>query len=271
MKFLLPCLFLLLAACADGRDARPNADRIAASGGLTRMELSTRPFRLVGYVRFAAVPVLRVYIEGEGHAWASPDRPSDDPTPWAPVALALAARDPSASVAYLGRHCQYVALGSDPTCEAYFWTDGRYHESVIASMNAAIDRLRTASGAATLELVGFSGGGAVAALIAARRHDVANLRTVAANLDIADWTARQRLRPLRGSLNPADEAERLTALPQMHFSGREDAVVDTAVARAYRARFIRPDCIGVAVIDGVGHGNGWPELWPDLLRRGMPC
>ena len=138
MKFLLPCMFLLLAACADGRDARPNADRIAASGGLTRMELSTRPFRLVGYVRFAAVPVLRVYIEGDGHAWASPDRPSDDPTPWAPVALALAARDPSASVAYLGRPCQYVALGSDPTCEAYFWTDGRYHESVIASMNAAI-------------------------------------------------------------------------------------------------------------------------------------
>ena len=249
MKFVVPCLVLLLAACADGGDARPNADRIAASGGLARTELSTRPFRLVGYVRFAAVPVLRVYIEGDGHAWASPDRPSDDPTPWSPVALALAARDPSASVAYLGRPCQYVAQGADPACEAYFWTDGRYHESVIASVNAAIDRLRAASGAMTLELVGFSGGGAVAALIAARRHDVANLRTVAANLDIADWTARQRLRPLRGSLNPADEADRLVALPQIHFSGSEDAVVDTAVARAYRARFARTGCVGIAIVD----------------------
>jgi len=270
MKFLLPWL-LLLVGCANGRDARPNAERIAAAGGLSRIELAAPPFRLVAYTRFAPSSVLRVYIEGDGHAWASPDQPSDDPTPWSPVALSLAVRDPAASVAYLGRPCQYVLPGSDGACESFFWTDGRYHETVIASMNAAVERLRLMSGAKMLEFVGFSGGGAVAALIAARRHDVANLRTVGANLDTAEWTARQRLRPLRNSLNPADFADRLALLPQIHFSGREDSVVDTAVARAYRARFTHPACIDIAVVSGAGHGTGWAEPWPDLLRRAMPC
>ena len=69
------CLALLLTACANGRDARPNAERVAVSAGMRRMDIETAAFHLVAYVRFGAAPVLRVYIEGDGHAWSRRDTP----------------------------------------------------------------------------------------------------------------------------------------------------------------------------------------------------
>jgi pimeloyl-ACP methyl ester carboxylesterase len=262
---------LLLAGCAEGLDTRTKAARIAASAGLNRMDIPAGMFDLVAYARFGASPVLRVYIEGDGHPWTRPDTPSADPSPWTPVALELAALDPSLSVAYLARPCQFGTPGKDRSCGVYYWTDGRYAEPVIASLNAAIDRLLAASGADSLELIGFSGGGALAAIIAARRHDVANLRTVAANLDTADWTARQRLSPLTGSLNPADFADRLQGLPQTHFSGAADSVVDIAVTRAFAGRFARMDCVNIDIVQGAGHADGWQSVWPSLLRRPVRC
>ena len=261
----------VLAACAGGQDARPNAERIAAAAALRRMEIATPQFHLVAYARFAEAAVLRIYIEGDGHAWSRRDRPSDDPTPWSPVALELAARDLGPSVAYLARPCQYVVPGSDPACAVYYWTDGRYAEPVIAAANVAIDRLLMASGARSLELVGYSGGGAVAALVAARRRDVASLRTVAANLDTTAWTDAQGLNPLTGSLNPADFVAQLQQTPQIHFVGAEDTVVEVGVARAYRARFTQPDCVHTSIEPALGHREGWSGIWPELLRRPVVC
>ena len=265
------CIALALTACAEGQDARGNAAHIAALAGLRRMDIPAGTFALAAYVRFAADPVLRVYIEGDGHAWMRQDSPSEDPTPWTPIALQLAAADPAGSVAYLARPCQFIGVGTNPACRVDVWTDGRYAEPIIASMNTAIDRLLAASGARSLELVGFSGGGSVAALIAARRHDVVGLRTVAANLDTAAWIAKAHLSPLTESLNPADFAERLQNLPQIHFSGADDTVVDISVGRAFEARFARRDCVGIEIVPGAGHVDGWLALWPALLRRPVRC
>lgn len=238
---------------------------------MTRHEIQTPVFRLISFSRFGLSPMLRVYIEGDGHPWARVDRPSDDPTPWYPVGLELAARDPAPSVAYLGRPCQYVAPGSDPYRTLSAWTGARYGEPVIASTNDAIDRLKAASGAISLELVGYSGGGAVAALIAARRNDIVNLRTVAANLDTAFWTARQGVSPLTGSLNPADFTDRLQYLPQIHFSGVNDNIVETAVFRSFAARFGRVDCLNLMIAKNIGHRDGWLHFWHELLEVPVRC
>jgi pimeloyl-ACP methyl ester carboxylesterase len=262
----------ILAACSAGQRAvRVDAAALAASAGLRRIDVSTGTFSLVSYVRFGNAPVLRVYIEGDGHAWLTRTRPSDDPTPWDPVALKLAAVDPAPSVAYLARPCQYVAPASDRYCQEYYWTDGRYAEPVIAGMNAAIDRLLLASGARTLELVGFSGGGAVAVLIAARRRDVINIRTVAAVLDTAAWTGQQHLGPLTGSLNPADFTDALADIPQHHFSGAEDTIVNDGVTRTFVGRFSRLGCVTAEIVAGVGHADGWDSRWPRLLREAVRC
>ncbi len=264
-------LVLLVAACANGREARSNAARLAASAGMQRVDIQTRLFHLVAYARFGADPVLHVYIEGDGHAWSTRTRPSDDPTPWSPIALELAIRDPSASVAYLARPCQYIEAGSDPACEPFYWTAGRYAEPAIASADLAVDRLLARSGAQSVALVGYSGGGAVAALVAARRHDVATLRTVAANLDTAAWTSRQSSTPLIGSLNPADYTDRLQFIPQLHFVGGEDSVVGLDITRSYESRFRRLQCIRTEVVSQVGHADGWPARWPALLGQRVAC
>ena len=63
-----------------------------------------------------------------------------------------------------------------------------------------VDALKRDAGAAKVILVGYSGGGAIAVLLAARRLDVAGVITVSADLDLAYWTQRDGLAPLSGSL-----------------------------------------------------------------------
>jgi hypothetical protein len=264
---LLACGWL--AACT-GTDPRAAADRLAGAAGFVAHDIDARPFRLRAYLRAAAPgPVLRVYIEGDGHAWRTRQEPSADPTPWSPLALDLAVRDPFPAVAYLARPCQYVV--ADPACSPAFWTDRRYGEPVVASADAAMTALLALAGARRLELVGFSGGGAIAVLAAARRTDVVSLRTVAANLDTEAWTIRHDVTPLLGSLNPADVAPLLARLPQVHFVGAADRVVDEAVVLAYARRAGSMSCLRVVVVPGLGHDSGWAARWPDLLGDVPVC
>jgi hypothetical protein len=79
--FLLVALLLLIAACVH-EDPRQHAEDLASHGGLVRSEIQTRDFLLVAYSRIddPRQPV-HVYFEGDGLAWISRSRLSDDPTP----------------------------------------------------------------------------------------------------------------------------------------------------------------------------------------------
>lgn len=80
-----------------------------------------------------------------------------------------------------------------------------------------------------IELIGYSGGGVLAALIAARRTDVRRIVTVAANLDLAVWTRTLGVDAMRNSLDPAREADRIEAIPQYHLAGASDEAVPPSV------------------------------------------
>ncbi len=172
--------------------------------------------------------LLTVVIEGDGNAHDRGGQPSADPTPKDPLGVRIAQAWPEGPVAWLGRPCQYV---KDPACTPADWTTGRYSEAVVAASSLAIDELKRRSGAARLRLVGWSGGGTMAALLAARRSDVAVLVTLAAPLDLAAWTDWHGASPLTGSLDPAD-----FSLPpdivQLHVLGRFDQVVPPALGEA---------------------------------------
>lgn len=214
--------------------------------------------------------VLTIYIEGDGLAWLSPDMPSDDPTPLNPVALKLALAQPSGRAVWLARPCQYPAPNA-PICARRYWTNARYAPDVIAAMDAAVTQLKTTYGAAQLQLVGYSGGGAVATLVAARRHDVSRLITLAANLDTARWTQLLGLSPLDGSLNPADAAPALPFTVQWHYAGADDAVVPPAVAQSYADHYPVAQRPHVTVVPGFDHDccwvRDWPRLWATLPQR----
>jgi pimeloyl-ACP methyl ester carboxylesterase len=139
-----------------------------------------------------------------------------------PLALEPASDDNPAL--YLGRPC-YHGLGDDSRCAAALWTDERYSEAVVASMAAALEASTTLRRFDRLALIGYSGGGVLAMLLAARVPRTAAVVTVAANLDVDAWTARHGYLRLTGSLNPAAEPPLPAGLYQRHYLGSRDRVV----------------------------------------------
>lgn len=159
---------------------------MGASRGFAETLYPTPYFILYGQFRPGTGDVLRVYIEGDGHAWQSRTRPSADPTPHNPVGLRLALADPSpAPLLYLARPCQYARGEVLRHCATRYWTSARLSEEVISSLDAAVSAAKAHSGARHVALVGFSGGGGAAALLAARRRDVVFLGSVAGNLHLS--------------------------------------------------------------------------------------
>lgn len=243
------------------------ADALARSHGWQASRLQTSPFELVAYL--PAHPVasddLTVYIEGDGLAWITPDLPSTDPTPVQPLALRLALAQPTGQAVYLARPCQYVDA-ERTHCPRAYWTAQRFAPEVVKASSEAIDQLKQRFAARHVTLVGYSGGAALAALLAARRQDVTGLITVAGNLDHAAWSTYHRVSPLAGSLNPASDIERLQALPQLHLAGAHDTNTSPDLLRAFIARFPHPVSPGLRVIDGFDHQCCWAEKWPLLWQ-----
>lgn len=268
--YLLITLIFLLAGCVNG-DSRERAARLAKKAGLNSQNLQTSPFELRVWLRITAPeqPV-RVYIEGDGFAWRSRTRPSDDPTPRQPTGLMLAAADTSANVVYLARPCQFIGPPLPANCGATWWTDNRFSPQVVQAMNEALNQALRALPDARIELVGYSGGGAIAALIAARRDDVRSLRTVAGNLDVAYVNATHNVSAMPQALSAIDVAPQLANLPQIHFTGSADTTVPPAAARRFQ-QAAGGRCVRIESVQGMAHGSDWAAVWPSLLQRQPDC
>lgn len=211
---------------------------------------------------------LRVYIEGDGLAWIDPNTPAMDPTPVRATALEMAMADPAPFVMYLGRPCQYVRGSERHGCDARWWTSHRFAPEVMQSTAQALDRIKQTHGVKQFELVGYSGGGTVAAVMAAQRTDVSRLVTVAGNLDPETWARLKRLSPLAHVVNPTDLITRLRQVPQAHLFGAQDSVVPVAVSNAYLSR-LQPSASHLRMImqPGFNHQCCWAEQWPELLKE----
>ncbi len=258
----VPALSSCMTLPVAGPSRLMHATEIAAQAGMTPSVIATPLGNLQAFARISTpgAPVT-VYIEGDGLAWRSRTVVSDDPTPIHPVALELAVQDASANVAYLARPCQYV---KDDACSDTLWTNARFSEQVIASMNTAVDHYKQTAQAPSIDLVGFSGGAAVAVLIAQRRSDVASIRTVAGNLDPAALNRYHRVSPLAGSLDPLKHAVSVAHIPQRHFVGANDKLVPRFVADNFKKASGSPTNIDITVVDGAAHMEGWSERWQAL-------
>jgi hypothetical protein len=256
-------LALLLNGCAGPafpHDSPAQVEAWALARGWTPLWLRAEPFDLLALLRQGqASRSLRVYIEGDGAAWPNGYRPPTDPTPQRPLVLELAERDPAVAVAYLGRPCQYLAPAALAQCAGAYWSERRFAPEVLAAMDQALSQLKQAAGAERLRLVGYSGGGVLATLLAQRRDDIDSLVTLAAPLALAEWVRLKALSPLRGSLDPLDG---VGALPHaVHLVGSRDRVVPAAVG----ARFVAKHGGRLQLLPGFGHSCCWVQHWPALL------
>jgi hypothetical protein len=275
-RFLALCALAALATGACTYDftglRTESAHRLAAPAFMMERTIPAGPFLMTAYERVRRTGEnATVYIEGDGLAWLSRQEPSLDPTPTNPVALHLATRDQSPNVIYLARPCQYSRMIDKSACDQAYWTGKRFAPEAIEAMNVVLDDMKKRYHIPGFHLVGYSGGGAMAVFLAARRHDVLDLRTVAGNLDTNLFSEIHKISPLTGSLNPTSVAARTVNIPQHHFIGKWDSVVTPPLYESFRKATGPSTCIRATVIDVTDHNSGWTEKWPLMLKEPLDC
>jgi dienelactone hydrolase len=272
--FICASLILLsmtISSCS--KNVNTIAYNISKQAGFKPAEIKGGEFVLRVYYRFdkPGAP-LHVYLEGDGRSWLTPSRASYNPTPRDPIGLSLAAQDYADNVLYIARPCQYVPFDKNPNCEYPYWTHKRFAPEIIKSVSAVIDRGKKMAKARGVELIGFSGGGAVAILVASKRRDVTGIRTVAGNLDHEEWTNHHKIDPMKGSLNPVDVAKKVSRIPQIHYVGMLDKVIERTVADSFKQRAggSRANCVQIKEIIRASHTKGWEKLWVRLNKIKLP-
>jgi len=257
---------VMLVGCQSPRQSLQD---LAGRHGQQLEALPTQPFPLLLGTPAVAPSGsrLRIYLEGDGRAWATPRQPSVDPSPRNLLVARLAFDDPTTSL-YLARPCQFVSASG---CTQKVWTKRRFSDEVVDSLDQALSRIKARYGNDQFELIGYSGGAALALLLAARRDDIGQVQTLAGNLAPREWVRQQRLSPLNGSLEPLDYRERLRNLPQRHFAGRDDRIVPPELLRYYRESLGPTSCFESEILPSVTHASGWEQAWRSWRSRSVDC
>lgn len=250
---LLAFTALALSGCLLQTHAMRNevADRVAHPAWMVGREIPAAPFSLKAYERIHdRGGTANLYIEGDGRL----EYESDNPTPKNPVALHLASKDNSKNLIYIARPCQYSGMiEKADKCDPAQWRERRYAPEVARAYGAAMDEIKRRYNISAFNVVGFDGGAAVAADLAATRSDILSLRTVAGRLDRIG--------------NPRV----LSDLPQRHFIGGQDEDMPAAVLHAYMEKISPTSCAEYSFIQEASHMEGWVSKWPELLKEPVAC
>jgi alpha/beta superfamily hydrolase len=143
----------------------------------------------------------------------------------------------------------------------------RFAPEVIDAMDSAVSSLKEAAQAPSVSLAGYSGGAAVAVLIAARRDDVASLRTICGNLDCAEVSRYNKVSLLAGSLDPIDAAEKVAMIPRRHFIASADKIIPFSATEKFADKTGDITHKSISIIEGTTHYSGWGEKWRRLLSE----
>jgi pimeloyl-ACP methyl ester carboxylesterase len=250
---------LLAAGCASNAE---RIDAFARASSLERFIVEIDGLNSAVYLKRDVEPnePLLVFLEGDGNPWRAGLEPNIDPTTADPLALELLVRTPRAG-AYVSRPC-YQGVGG-ARCSPVLWTSARYSEDIVRTMVHTIRTLMHRTGAREAILIGHSGGGTLAVLIAERMEAIAAVVTIAANLDTDAWTKHRGYLPLSESLNPARSTREHT-WREIHIAGRQDEVVPIETTATYFERYPSAERW---LLDEHSHACCWREAWPQLWAR----
>ncbi len=255
------CIILLFIGCGkyDLENRINLANTITKQNAFKKQDIQTDTFKLRTYVKFKdKTKPLKVYIEGDGFAWVDRYTLSANPTPVNPVALKFSINDKSQNVAYVARPCQY---NTSKNCSDKYWADKRFAKEVVESINQAISILKRQSKSKEIELIGFSGGGAIAVLVASKRDDIKKITTIAGNLNHKLLHRHHNIPPMIGSLDPIEIAHKISHIPQVHYVGKDDKVVVRKIANSFKKASKNDKNIKIIDISNATHTKGWEVLW----------
>lgn len=252
---MLCMVLVFLAACANP------LLRLAQQHQLDAPVVTGKPFlhQLFINKRYAyGNEPLHIYLDGDGRPWQTPTRVSVDPTPQNALLLKLMLLDPAPAI-YLGRPCYFLL--DDPQCSPIWWTMQRYSPEVIESINAVIDQKLKPN--QKIVLIGYSGGGSLAMLVAEKRNDITAVLTLAANLDTERWNSYHHYSQLVGSLNPATQAPLAAKIEQLHLFGGKDNNTPKFLAERALSQQVNSE---VKIYPDFDHQCCWTTIWPDILN-----
>ncbi len=268
------CL-LSLSGCFGGFSS---ALKQAEQNGLHTQTLQTDLFNLQSF----ASPVQRsesvtIVFEGDGLAYRF-GKVSPDPTPQTATGLqiALAAYKTTSfnqALVYIARPCQYVQdriSGQPHLCDnPIYWTHHRYAPYVVTQMTQAVEQVMRDYQTQKVQFVGYSGGGVMALLVAARlSQETQHVVTIASPIDLGAWVRHHDLTPLVGSLDPMDYHVILSRIPQTHVYGTQDENVPRRLSAFYEQKTKnKGNYIRFLEAESRDHQGDWPSYWPKILSQ----
>ncbi|NOQ34633.1 MAG: hypothetical protein GQ569_01900 [Methylococcaceae bacterium] len=264
LKYLVYFLFIaLLQACATPAQ---HFSKTALEYGFSEGTLAGLTFqhKIYSNKRTSQTQnsVLHVYLDGDGSPWKNAYRLSEDPTSRNPLILALMAQDNSPAI-MLGRPC-YHGFSLSTTCHPQLWTSARYSKQVVDSMATVLNEWLLLHSFKQIVLIGYSGGGTLAVLMANKIAAVTRVVTLAANLDVAAWSHHHGYSMLKDSLNPIKKAPLNSKIKQLHLSGGKDENVPAFVTKAYADK--QKNTL-FRVYDEFDHQCCWEQVWANILSE----
>ncbi len=271
MKIFILSVVLVSFFTGCGKNIPTPKQRIDTAKSLVSNKLDskiykTKDFNLFSYqsdLKMCQNKKVRIYIEGDGLAWVTSTKISTNPTPIDPIALKLALKDTSSCKLYLARPCQYI---NNQNCNDEYWTSHRFSKKVLDSYIDTLNTVKKEYQVKEFELYGFSGGGAIATLLASQRDDISFLVTIAGNIDHKTWTDYHRITPLDGSLNPIDYAYKLKNIKQYHLLGENDKIINYNTYKKYHQVFKNNPIIKHISYSNYTHTCCWDNNWDKIIK-----
>ncbi|PXW86104.1 lipase (class 3) [Nitrosomonas sp. Nm84] len=255
------CLILLiLTACAIPSEL---IHKQAVLHGFMNQRLNSKQFILNSYINkpFCVDNKIHIYIPDDGTPWSSRNDISLDPNSRYSLLLDLMAIDNTSSQ-YLGRPC-YLGYHQAEGCHPLYWTYWRYSKDVVDSMSFALRQQLDDYPNCKVTLIGYSGGGTLAMLIAPQLLNVKAVITIAGNIDIDAWSELHSYSPLEGSLNPAVLPPLPSYIKQLHLMGSADTNIPPSIVKDALQRQPEPQILH---FENFTHECCWRKIWPSILK-----
>ena len=255
-------LSVQLTACSPAA----RFERAAQSVDLIREDITVNNLPLVIFRDEIAAnsSSIHFYIDGDGSPWIGGKKVATDPTTRSKLILELMRADKQAKI-LIGRPCYYLSARQRPSvCSNALWTSDRYSEQVVQAMRTLIAQQINRYAPKRVTLIGYSGGGTLATLIANDLTAVDVLVTIAANLDVDAWIKQHGYSPLSRSINAGNFPRLPSKIKQFHFVGESDQNVPSAITKSVAVNQVNARVIEVP---GYSHECCWPKTWASALAE----
>ncbi len=229
------------------------------------------PSSIIKHANNTSSRTLWVFIEGDGTPWVLGRWPARRPIVKKPVAYQLWQNTQTIAL-YLRRPCYFdntgfnvssfaSTLASTTTlpgsCTANWWTTDIYSQGVIRALRTELEAVLQQHTISRYILIGHSGGGTLAMLLAANMPQKPQLIiTLAGNLRPAKFNQAHKL-PKSTLKLP------LINTPQWHYSGAQDSVIANSTQKICHKQ-PNAHCYSLA---NTQHSDGWLAHWPAIEQK----